>query len=137
MENNHLIADIPQKAFIVHDGRVLVVSDKKGMWELPGGRLNIGEQPEEGLRRELREELDLEIRVDRPLHTFVFTSSATGQVHHVVIFACTPMSPLEAMRMDPSEVTGTRWIGQADLTDIFMRDGYKDFLKKYFLSISS
>ena len=34
----------------------------KSGWGLPGGFLNAGEQPEDGVRRELREETGLELR---------------------------------------------------------------------------
>ena len=39
------------KGVLVHRGRVLVLRNDRGEWELPGGRLDDGETPEEALRR--------------------------------------------------------------------------------------
>ena len=60
-------------AIIVENGRVFATQrgygDFKDGWEFPGGKIEAGESPEQALVREIREELDTEIRVERLLRT--------------------------------------------------------------------
>jgi len=56
-----------QKAFIVHDNKLLLVRKSEddplhpGKWEVPGGRLEFGETLDDHIRREVMEEVGLEI----------------------------------------------------------------------------
>ena len=43
--------------------------DFKGGWEFPGGKVEPGESPQEALRREIREELSMEIEVGELFET--------------------------------------------------------------------
>jgi len=54
--------------FIHKEGKVLMIKRKfepnKGRWSLPGGLLEVGEDPEQAAKREVREELGLEVAVE-------------------------------------------------------------------------
>lgn len=49
------------KAFITDENnKVLVVKEKHNFWSLPGGGLDHGESPQDGIKREIKEEIGLE-----------------------------------------------------------------------------
>lgn len=56
------------KAIIINNGKILFIkrSDKydhlKDAWDIPGGRINFGEDPEQGLQREIKEETNLDLK---------------------------------------------------------------------------
>lgn len=68
------VAEIHVVAGVLSDasGRVLIAQrppgrHMAGCWEFPGGKLEAGEEPLAGLRRELREELGIELGAAVPL----------------------------------------------------------------------
>lgn len=61
-------------AAIIRDGDKIFATQRgrgefKGGWEFPGGKIEVGETPEEALVREVREELDTEIKVGELVET--------------------------------------------------------------------
>ncbi|MFA7244908.1 MAG: NUDIX domain-containing protein [Candidatus Magasanikbacteria bacterium] len=65
---------VASKGIIIHDGKTLVLQEGKsdrehvndGKWQFPGGRLNFGEHPFEGLEREVFEETGLKVKNYKP-----------------------------------------------------------------------
>lgn len=72
-------------AVILHEGRVLVERGEENgaeYWFLPGGRAEIGEPSAETLRREMIEELGVEIEVGRLTHVIEYFFALDGIAYH-------------------------------------------------------
>jgi 8-oxo-dGTP pyrophosphatase MutT (NUDIX family) len=60
------------KGVLVEGGRVVLLLNERDEWELPGGRLERGEDPVACLKREFAEELGAEIVADRVLDCWLY-----------------------------------------------------------------
>ncbi len=82
--------EVSLKAFIVHEGHALFVRESDtGWWELPGGRIDVGEEwePQSAiLAREIAEELgrNLELSVGREAVTWMRRRPTDGQFLFIV-----------------------------------------------------
>jgi ADP-ribose pyrophosphatase YjhB (NUDIX family) len=100
------------------DGRILLLSHvfRPGSgWGIPGGFVEKGEQPEEALRRELREEVGLEL--ERAEIAFVRTLGKQQQVE--IIFRCRPRG---ALGRNNAEIKSARWFAPDELPPGLSKD---------------
>lgn len=72
-------------AMIIHEGKILAMHDDRSPYfYLPGGRVALHERAEDAVLRELREELGIEARIDRPLwlNQAFFTEDVNKEKYH-------------------------------------------------------
>ena len=60
------------KGVLCENGRVVLLENERGEWELPGGRLEPGETPEACLLREVSEELGIGVDVGPLLDCWLY-----------------------------------------------------------------
>jgi 8-oxo-dGTP diphosphatase len=100
-------------AVIERDGSILITRRRagahlEGLWEFPGGKAETGESPERALRREIGEELGIDISVGEPIDTVEW--NYPDKWVRIVFFRC-------AARGEPRPLEGQemRWVRPSDL----------------------
>jgi NAD+ diphosphatase len=123
------------------DAELLVVvrnhAPAKGTWDLPGGFLDPGETCEEGLRRELNEELNLEIVSSRYFCSAPNEYAYGGVVYPTVdaAFIC-EIDPTQAIETDADEIASAGFLPLSEIKVAkfglpSIRTIVSDFLRRY------
>lgn len=105
-------------ALVDVDSRVLIAQrpagkSMAGLWEFPGGKVELGEAPEQALVRELKEELDLQLEPDA-LDPFAFASHAYPDFHLLMpLYVATKFGGV--MKLDPNSAQAAKWVHPQEL----------------------
>ena len=105
-------------AAIIHDnkGRIFVTQrgygEYKDWWEFPGGKMEAGEMPEEALKREIREELETRIVVERLVETVEWDYPAFHLTLHC--YLC----HVESGHLELKEHEAAKWLSRDELESV-------------------
>lgn len=123
-------------ALILYDERILIVKRASppsiGKWSIPGGVIEIGETAEEAVRREVREEVGIDIQDVELLDIYdSITRDENGRVryHYLIVEYLARPSSLEIKHSE--EVLEYRWVTLEEITRLDVTPSLRELLKKH------
>ena len=120
-------------AIIVDKGSILLVrrdrEPARGLWSLPGGKVERGESLREAIVREVREETSVDVEVDFLLgvaERVVRDDEGEITFHYVILdYVCNPRTTDVKFGDDVSDA---RWVPVGELSDMQLTTGLLEFL---------
>lgn len=117
-------------AAIIHDdeGRIFATQrgygDFKDYWEFPGGKMEAGETPEEALKREIWEELETRIVVERLVKTVEWDYPLFHLTLHC--YWC----QVESGHLELKEHEAARWLANEELESVEWLPADRDLIRE-------
>jgi nucleoside triphosphatase len=118
-----------EKYLIVRDGGF-------NFWRTPGGRVNWGEPIEKALKREMKEELGVDISIIRRLgfgEDFALRQELDYKTHrNILYFLCETKSPIKKYQDGIRGKTQAKWVSSTQIAKIKdMEPAFKEMIKKF------
>ena len=113
------------KAIIIDDNRVLCLKNEREEWDLPGGKIDFNEDIEECLKREVKEEVNLEIKnlnILKPLNLKFNDVSVLVLVYLADVICESPVN----ISYEHSEYN---FFSESELKNLNIPQDYKDLIK--------
>lgn len=129
--------DIPCVGALIHDaeGRLLVVrrgrEPSRGLWSIPGGRVEPDESDLDAVRREVREETGLQVDPGDPVGAVALAAATPGDRYLVTDYRAviTPGTSFEPTSGDDADEV--RWVSEPDFLALQLTPGLAEALQRW------
>jgi 8-oxo-dGTP pyrophosphatase MutT (NUDIX family) len=103
--------------------KVLLLKNERDEWELPGGRIEIGETPEECVAREVFEETRWTVRTGPVLDAWMYHIDVARKHVFIVTYGCIPEADIDPVLSPEHREIGL--FSASDIDGLNIPDGYR------------
>lgn len=89
-----------------------------GVYEIPGGHIDFGEDIIEGLKREIKEEFGMSISVGDPFAAFTYTNEVKGSHSIEVIYFAQFEGDPKNIQLNPEDHSEYGWFAESELEKV-------------------
>lgn len=137
MSETHFEGKVAQKVLLIKSGKVLVTRDSDDeVFELPGGRLDAGEEPRNGVKREIAEELGVSVNIDGIFDVRTMYHYRDKKDMLVIYYLMSMQDESENFKVDPKEVAEMQWVDATTYKNFEYIPPFKAVLDSYFDKVS-
>ncbi|MBD3310029.1 NUDIX domain-containing protein [Candidatus Woesearchaeota archaeon] len=128
--------DMVVAGYLVHEGKVLLIKHRKlGKWLPVGGHIEKDEIPDDALKREFKEEVNLRIEIidsmknlqvdsdvrqlKNPFHVNVHN---VGDHEHCCLFYICRTADSNSLKMNRDELLDFRWLSGQEIDEIYEKE---------------
>ena len=122
------------KGVVIRDDRVLLLRNERDEWELPGGKLELGEDPESCVAREITEEVGWAVTTGPILDAWQYHIGEGVDVL-IVTYGCHTSS--EAAPVVSHEHKEVGLFTTSETADLRMPEGYKKSIAAWYAQTRS
>ena len=123
-------------AIVCRKGRVLLVQRNRppgrGLWAIPGGRIQLGETLQQAAEREVMEETGIVVEAGEPVYTFdLIERDVDGVLFHYVIVDL--LAQYRGGKLSPGDdASDARWVAPEEIGNLPATQATQRVLENFF-----